>query len=144
MAFTGKPDKTSASSEANRWATDKMNFFKKLFGIKYKNVQITFGKVEFDDDKVVYYHPQDEPQSIKWDQLDEVGIVTTDEGPYNEDLYFILMDSTQQNGCAIPQGADGVDALIKRLQELDNFSNEELIKAMGCTDNSRFILWQSH
>ena len=76
-----------------------MNFFKKLFGIKNQSVQTTFGKVEFDDDKVVYYHPQDSPQSIKWDQLNEVGIVTTDEGPYVEDVFFMLLDETQKNGC---------------------------------------------
>ena len=119
-----------------------MKFFKKIIGNKKTKIKNTFGAVEFDDAKVVYYHPQDGPLSIKWDQLDEVGVVTTDEGPCAEDVFFMLLDATQKIGCAIPQGADGVDALIEKLQQLEDFSNEELIKAMGCTDNNRFVLWK--
>jgi hypothetical protein len=124
-----------------RWAPKVMNFLRKIFG-KEKKAKNTFGTVEFDDDEVVYYHPQDGPQSIKWEKLDEVGIVTTDDGPCVEDVFFMLLDTTQKNGCAIPQGADGVGDLIERLQQLENSSNEELIKAMGCTDNNRFVLWK--
>jgi hypothetical protein len=59
------------------------------------------GKVEFDVECVSFHHPEGEIQSIRWDELDEVGIVTTDEGPFVEDVFFMLL-SKDKKGCAIP------------------------------------------
>jgi|LGOV01.1.fsa_nt_gb hypothetical protein len=121
-----------------------MNFLTKIFNFFNSNSEIKLGKVEFNDESVTYFHPQDSPQTLNWNDLKEVGIVTTDEGPYNEDVYFMLLGSMPENGCAIPQGAEGFDQLLERLQSLDNFDNKELIKAMGCTNNNRFVLWKTH
>lgn len=99
------------------------------------------GKVEFDAERVTFYHPEGEIQNIRWDELDEVGMVTTDEGPYVEDVFFMLL-TEGRNGCAIPQSAEGNEALLARLQMLPAFDNSSLIEAMGCTSNRNFRLWK--
>ncbi|MEO5713236.1 MAG: hypothetical protein ABIT37_07080 [Luteolibacter sp.] len=99
------------------------------------------GKAEFDAESVRFYHPEGEIQHIRWDELDEVGIVTTDEGPFVEDVFFMLL-SVDKKGCAIPQSAEGNKVLLTRLQMLPGFDNNALIEAMGCTSNQNFRLWK--
>ncbi|MES2474312.1 MAG: hypothetical protein V4640_00935 [Verrucomicrobiota bacterium] len=100
------------------------------------------GKADFDTECVRYHHPQGDLQQIRWDDLDEVGIVTTDEGPFVEDVFFMLL-SEDREGCAIPQSAEGMDALLARLQALPEFDSNAVIEAMGCTSNNNFVLWKN-
>lgn len=98
--------------------------------------------VEFDDVRVTFLHPSDDKQNIAWEDIAEIGIVTTDEGPYVEDVFFMLFNHDKSSGCAIPQGATGFTELLDRLQRFDGFDNAELIQAMGCTQNHSFTLWK--
>jgi hypothetical protein len=118
-----------------------MNWFKRIFVRSRPLVSPRLGWIEFDSELVRFHHPDGEIQQIRWDELDEVGIVTTDEGPFVEDVFFMLL-SNDQKGCAIPQGAEGNEALLSRLQMLPNFDNGALIDAMGCTSNQNFRLWK--
>lgn len=106
-----------------------------------KSEVTNYGKTEFDADLVRFHHPQGELQQIRWSDLHEVGIVTTDEGPFVEDVFFMLL-SEDREGCAIPQSAEGMDELLTRLQALPGFDNNAVIEAMGCTSNSNFRLWE--
>ena len=98
------------------------------------------GKTDFDAEAVRFHHPQGELQQIRWVDLHEVGVVTTDEGPFLEDVFFMLL-SEDREGFAIPQSADGMDELLTRLQTLPGFDNSAVIEAMGCTSNYNFRLW---
>ena len=110
--------------------------------LKEKSYNKTFRKGRISEERLTYYRPSDDPQSIKWNELYEVGIVTTDEGPYNEDVYLLLLGITLKDGCVIPHGADAFDILLERLQKLENFNNEELVNALSCTRNNKFVLWK--
>jgi hypothetical protein len=82
-------------------------------------------------------------ERVRWDELVEVGILTTDEGPFVEDVFWILIGEGQKTGCAAPQGARGADALLSAFQErLPGFDNEAVIRAMGSTENDRFVCWR--
>jgi hypothetical protein len=118
-----------------------INWLQRIFSKPQVPVAPRSGRVEFDSDRVSFYHPEGEIQSIRWDELDEVGIVTTDEGPFVEDVFFMLL-SNDKKGCAIPQSADGNEPLLTRLQMLPGFDNNALIEAMGCTSNQNFRLWK--
>ena len=118
-----------------------MNWFQRIFTKPKVQVSAHLGRIEIDSELVRFYHPDGETQQIQWDELDEVGIVTTDEGPFVEDVFYMLL-SISQKGCAIPQGAEGNEALLSRLQLLPNFDNEALIDAMGSTTNRNFRLWK--
>lgn len=118
-----------------------MNWFQRIFTKQKVSTSQHLGKIEIDSELVRFHHPDGEIHQIRWDELDEVGIVTTDEGPFVEDVFFMLL-SKEQKGCAIPQGAEGNKALLSRLQMLPDFNIETLIEAMGCTSNRNFRLWK--
>ena len=116
-----------------------MGIFSSLFG--RKPVAEPFGRVDFDDSGATF-RCGDRVETIAWVDLVEIGILTTDEGPFREDVYFLLIGPTCEKGCAIPQGAGGSQKLVERLQALAGFDHEAVIRAMGCTSNARFVCWR--
>ena len=100
------------------------------------------GSVRVNETHVVYRRPDDTEDRVTWSELIEVGVLTTDEGPIQEDVFFMLLSGKKDEGCAVPQGAQDVDQLVEKIQGLPNFKNDELIKAMGCTSNNRFVCWK--
>jgi hypothetical protein len=82
-------------------------------------------------------------ESVTWDELQEVFILTTDEGPFSEDVFWVL--SGNGKGCAVPSGAEGMKELLPRLQALPGFNNEAVVQAMGSTSHAKFVCWsRSH
>ncbi|HZE96224.1 MAG TPA: hypothetical protein VE981_04285 [Planctomycetota bacterium] len=43
-----------------------------------------------------------EREEVSWEDLTEVSIVTTDDGPFVEDVFYRL--AGRQGGCLVPQG----------------------------------------
>jgi hypothetical protein len=80
-------------------------------------------------------------EKVAWADLVEVLIVTTDEGPFAEDVFYLLAGSDGK-GCSVPQGAVESGALLERLQSLPRFDNGKVIEAMGSTGNARFVCWK--
>jgi hypothetical protein len=79
---------------------------------------------------------------VYWDDLVEISIITTDEGPFVDDVFWILSGST--SGCLAPSEAEGTKELLSKLQQLPGFDNEAAIRAMGSTSNAKFLCWQRH
>jgi hypothetical protein len=80
-------------------------------------------------------------EEVEWQNLSEVQIVTTDEGPFEDDAFFLLVGNDGK-GCCVPQGAEGSGPLLERLQALPGFDNDQVIAAMGCSENARFVCWK--
>jgi hypothetical protein len=98
--------------------------------------------VNFTDNAIRHVRADGAEETIRWDDLHEVSIVTTDAGPFNDDVFWLLVASDGKSGCAVPGSSDGSDQLLKRLQQLPGFDNEALIKAMSSTSNAKFICWK--
>ena len=99
-------------------------------------------RVSFTDDVVTRVRPDGVQETIRWDELYEVEIITTDEGPRQEDVFFLLIASDGKSGCAVPQSSEGSKQLLERLQKLPGFDNEAVISAMGSTSMARFVCWK--
>ena len=97
-------------------------------------------RVDFDEVGVTRRLPSGGTEFVSWAELQQVLVITTDEGPLREDVYFLLV-GTGDNGCAIPQMADGSGPLVERLVKLPGFDDNKLREAMGCTTNARFVCW---
>lgn len=80
-------------------------------------------------------------EEVAWNDLVEVQIVTTDQGPFVDDVFFLLAGSNGK-GCCVPQGAPGSESLLDRLQGLPGFKNDQVIQAMGCSEKARFVCWK--
>jgi hypothetical protein len=81
-------------------------------------------------------------ESVLWDDLDEVAIITNDQGPFADDVHWLLLPAGRQQVVAIPQSATGSDKLLARLQQLPGFRNETMVESMGSTGNARFVVWK--
>jgi hypothetical protein len=96
--------------------------------------------VRFSESAVSYTEPGGAVEAVSWDDLQRVEIVTTDQGPFLCDVYWMLHGS--KTCCVVPQGATGEKELIIRLQQLPGFQHEAAIKAMASTENRRFLCWK--
>jgi hypothetical protein len=76
-------------------------------------------------------------ERVRWDELREVRLVTTSEGPFVEDVFYLLIGD--EGGCAVP--LEQSEALLPRLQALPGFDNNAVIRAAACTDDSAFVCW---
>jgi hypothetical protein len=97
--------------------------------------------ITVDDDGVRRLLADGTEESVTWADLAEVAIRTTPEGPWKEDVFFLLVRSGG-GGCAVPAGDPSADALMSRLQSLPGFDNEAFIEAMTTMDDGLFVVWQ--
>mgnify|MGYP001445008037 CR=1 FL=1 len=85
--------------------------------------------------------PGGKSEAITWQALSEVWVVTTDTGPFAEDVYFLLVAS-DATGVAVPNSLALKNDLLAYLQKLPAFDNQRLVEAMGSTGNARFLVWR--
>jgi hypothetical protein len=95
--------------------------------------------VTFDDTSVRRVSPEGGVEEVRWEDLTEVKIAKTAEGP-GEDVYWLLTGADGE-GVAVP-GAAVTDDLLDRFQALPGFDNEQMIRAMSSTDEAQFLCWQ--
>ena len=81
-------------------------------------------------------------EQIQWQDIVEIRIITTSEGPFGEDVFFALAGANGK-GCLVPHGAAVRTKLLEELQSrFPNLRNETIIEAMGCTSDRNFLLWK--
>jgi hypothetical protein len=80
-------------------------------------------------------------EAVTWACLTAVSVWTTSDGPFAEDVFFVL-ESGDGSGCIIPQSAPESTLLLERLQQLPGFDNAAFILAMQSTEDKRFTCWR--
>jgi hypothetical protein len=92
----------------------------------------SFGR-EVNDLLEAYRAAQREPELI------EVALMTTSQGPFEEDVFFVLTyDDGTNNSIPLGEGQE----LLTRLQELPGFDNETFIRAMAVSQDRVSVLWR--
>ncbi len=97
-------------------------------------------EVAVSDEGVACTRPDGSVVSIAWADLKRFTVMTTDEGPFRPDVFWVL--SGDGSGCFVPQGAKGGAALLERLQALPGFDNEAFVEAMASTSLRKFVCWE--
>ena len=92
------------------------------------------------EERVACEHPRRKREFIKWDEINEIGIVTTDEGSLLPDVWLLLIGG--KSGCSIPQGAVRYDELFDRVSRFPDFDFKAVIEASVCVSNARFTCWK--
>ena len=77
---------------------------------------------------------------LEFHDLQRVAIRTTDEGPFAEDVFWIL--TAEKQVCIIPQGAEGQVELFDQLLKLPGFDCQAMVVAMSSTENAEFECWK--
>ena len=96
--------------------------------------------VRLSESEVVCERPDGKTERVSWADLQKVEVVTTGDGPFAPDVFWVLHGT--DGGCAVPQGATGDRQLLERLQTLPGFDNGSFIEAMSSTSDRRFVCWQ--
>jgi hypothetical protein len=98
-------------------------------------------RAETDDEGVRQVGPDGEVAgTMRWDDLREVWIRTTDLGPFSDDVFIAPVGAGDE--CVIPSESQGVEGLLERLTELPGFDEEAYTEAIRSTDNARFCVWR--
>ena len=95
-------------------------------------------RIEVDDVGVRRTLGDGRVEVVTWAELVRVEVLTTDQGPYVEDLFFLLF-ARDGHGCAVRQ--DQSQALLPRLHQLPGFDFTVFVTALGSTENARFVCW---
>jgi hypothetical protein len=77
---------------------------------------------------------------IPWDDLVEISIVTTPDGPVFDDVFWVFTARDGRSLRMTQDEADGRD-LLPVLQALPRFDNEAVIRAMQSVDHAKFVVW---
>jgi len=80
--------------------------------------------------------------TLPWADLASVVVLTSDCGPFETDLVWMLADRDGRRTLTVPMGAEGEHALLKTMQaRLAGFDNMAVVEAMSSTDHGQFQIW---
>lgn len=117
-----------------------LKWLRKILEKRRESVQCERAIVVSDADGVITAtYPNGDRLCVAWDDLTAIEVHTNDSGPWGTDVWWVLRDS--DGTCMYPQGATGDAEMIPKYQTLAGFKDDELIRAMGCTDNRQFLCW---
>lgn len=98
------------------------------------------GLVEVDERQITYFGPYG-GQAISVDALTRVEIVTSDLGPFEGDIVWVL-HSEDAPPLSIPAGATGAQRIHDALLALPGMDFRRIVEAMGSVENRLFVIWQ--
>ncbi|MEQ8699674.1 MAG: hypothetical protein RLT05_24330 [Bauldia litoralis] len=96
--------------------------------------------VSVDEDRILFIRADDSEVAIAWSRLDAVSIQTTDTGPFQDDLFWLLESGGERH--RIPSETPGVDDLMRAVQKLPGFDNEAIIDASTSLEPRVFECWR--
>ena len=110
-----------------------------MFSLIKKNKKVP-ASIDVNEKGVIHQRSDGQIETVTWDEIRAVMIETTADGPFETDVFWILVG--KDNGCVIPTGTNGEEKLLDWLQKLPGFDNQAMIDAMCCTENKRFLCWE--
>jgi hypothetical protein len=101
-------------------------------------------RVTSEGDQIVVTRPNGRIDSLLWSDLGVVGVVTTDDGPFATDLFWLLQSSDKRQSLTVPLGAIGESDLLHMMQaRLKGFDNMAVVEAMSSVGNTGFTVWDA-
>jgi hypothetical protein len=100
-------------------------------------------RVRFDDTTISLSEREGRESRLDWSEIAAVTVITSDAGPIENDLYWVLHGRDRARTLVVPMGAEGEHELLHAMQErLQGFDNMTVIEAMGSTGNASFTVWE--
>jgi hypothetical protein len=84
----------------------------------------------------------DRSEAIAWPDIERIEVVTTDEGPWREDFFWLLESANEQGVAMGGDEAEAVNLLSLLRQRYPDLDNEAVIGAVQSTQNARFLIWR--
>ena len=97
--------------------------------------------VQVDDTGVIVVATKGRDE-VHWDDVTRAYIITTSDGPWGEDVFFVL-EGTEGKGCVVPHDAAVRTKLLEEMQaRFDGIDNRKVVEAMGSTSRATFTIWE--
>ncbi|CAN5626964.1 hypothetical protein BH10CYA1_BH10CYA1_43010 [soil metagenome] len=74
-----------------------------------------------------------------WSDVLHVGVLTTDDGPWIDDVFFVI--KTRTGDICIPSEDAQVMNLLQKFERLPGFQWEQVVEAMGSVNDQSFACW---
>lgn len=108
-----------------------------------RRVHVSPVLVTHNDKTITVRQPNGATEQIAWSDLGSVSVLTTEAGPYADDLFWVLTHRDGRRGPVVPMDAQGEHELLKSMQRrLPGFDNMAVVEAMGSTSNASFVIWE--
>src|SRR5579864_7932346 len=91
------------------------------------------------DRTLIIKRPFRDSFAVRIDELDEIGIETTDQGPFIEDVFWILKQGPVRLRIGEPHPV--FRRLMDSFGSLQDFDWESFAEAMSCIENHYFLCW---
>ncbi|MCX2779118.1 hypothetical protein [Microbulbifer thermotolerans] len=113
---------------------------KLIFSRKMKENTPVF---ELTENGATFGFPKASKEEIIWSNVSKIEIVTSDEGPWSEDLWWVIFQEDCEEPTLMPGGTENINAIFNVLEtQFSGASMENIIKAMGSTSNAKFAVWE--
>ena len=87
-------------------------------------------------------HPEKKSGQVRWDNISEIKLINTDEGPWLPDVWLALSDN--EGACLIPQSAKGYDEVYDIVSKYEGFDFENVINSMSFPFNAFPNHWKEN
>ncbi len=98
--------------------------------------------VVVDGAEIVSHRPDGTIERVALAAVKEIFVVTTSDGPWAPDVWWLLLGAGSCVGCSFPSGATGEQYILALVQKLPGFDNQAVIAAMGSTADRKFLCWR--
>jgi hypothetical protein len=99
-------------------------------------------RVVHDDKFITVYDGEGGVVMLDWADIANVSVLTTDAGPFEIDLFWVLSDRDGRRTVTVPMGARGEHDLLQAMQiRFSGFDNMAVVEAMSSTANRAFQIW---
>lgn len=105
----------------------------------YKEAAMFVKEIQVSEEELILEYKNGNKENYLFVELKKASLITTDEGPFVDDVFWLMMFKTI---IMIPQGIPGEDNLLARMQKLPDFDNDAVIEAMTCSENNAFHVWE--
>ena len=82
-------------------------------------------------------HPKRDRETIRWEAVTEIRLVTTSDGPWQPDVWLLFVGDSQ--GCSIPTEAKDFDKLWPELKQRFPGLDYQALIAAGTTESQKTI-----
>lgn len=123
-----------------------LNWLSKLFGRRHEALPqrraASLVRVVHDDKIITVDDGTGRAATLAWADLGNVAVLTTDAGPFETDLFWVLTHRDGRHSITIPMDASGEHALLVAMQaRLAGFDNMAVVEAMSSTSSGVFQVW---
>jgi hypothetical protein len=109
---------------------------------KQREVAATTVEVEVDDEGVARCLADGRREEVRWDELVEVEVFTTEIGVHRDDGVVLVLAGEGERGCLVPSRLAVQHGVIERLHALPGFDGRRLVAAMERPPPSRTTCWE--